>query len=227
MAALAGRFRVIRYDSRGHGQSNGDAGALFDRAARPATRSACSTRSRSPRAHFCGLSMGGMVGMWLGINAPQRDRPAGARQHRGEDRHRRKCGTRGSTPCARAAWPSIAPAVLARWFTPALLERAHADDREDARDVRAHVGRRLRGLVRGRARHGPARTCSSRIRAPTLVIARHATTVATPADDGRFLGRARFRARATSSCRPRTCPISRQRRHSRRRSMQFLTGRTE
>ena len=24
------------------------------------------------RAHFCGLSMGGMTGMWLGINAPQR-----------------------------------------------------------------------------------------------------------------------------------------------------------
>ena len=37
-----------------------------------ATRSRCSTPPRSHKTHWCGLSMGGMVGMWLGANAPQR-----------------------------------------------------------------------------------------------------------------------------------------------------------
>ena len=53
MATLAGRFRVIRYDSRGHGQSTVTAGPT--RSSRsPTTRSACSMRSRSRARTFAG-----------------------------------------------------------------------------------------------------------------------------------------------------------------------------
>ena len=43
----------------------------------------CSTRSGVERVSYAGVSLGGMVGMWLAINAPERDRPARARLHVG------------------------------------------------------------------------------------------------------------------------------------------------
>src|SRR6476660_1485262 len=62
MAALAGRFRVIRYDSRGHGQTTVTAGPYtIEQVASDAL--GLLDKLAVPRAHFCGLSMGGMVGM--------------------------------------------------------------------------------------------------------------------------------------------------------------------
>ncbi|WP_433714566.1 3-oxoadipate enol-lactonase [Nocardia sp. CA-084685] len=64
-------YRVLRYDHRGHGASpvppgpytltdlGSDAIGLLD-------------RFGIGRAHFVGLSLGGMVGMWLGEHAPHR-----------------------------------------------------------------------------------------------------------------------------------------------------------
>ncbi|MGG2398659.1 3-oxoadipate enol-lactonase [Pseudomonas sp. SH1-B] len=71
IAALTQHFRVLRYDTRGHGQSlvspgpysieqlGGDVLALLDALG-------------IQQASFCGLSMGGLIGQWLGINAPER-----------------------------------------------------------------------------------------------------------------------------------------------------------
>jgi 3-oxoadipate enol-lactonase len=68
---LAGSLRLVRFDHRGHGRSpnptgqweiadmGGDVLELMD---------ALGTE----RAHYCGLSLGGMVGMWLAANAPER-----------------------------------------------------------------------------------------------------------------------------------------------------------
>jgi 3-oxoadipate enol-lactonase len=71
VAAFAEKFRVIRYDRRGHGLSDVPNGpysmALFGQDA-IAILDALDIR----RAHWCGLSMGGMVGQWLGANAPER-----------------------------------------------------------------------------------------------------------------------------------------------------------
>ena len=70
-AALAEEFYVVRYDTRGHGGSargTGPAGiarlgldvlGLLDHLG-------------ITRTHFCGISMGGLTGQWLGIHAPQR-----------------------------------------------------------------------------------------------------------------------------------------------------------
>jgi 3-oxoadipate enol-lactonase len=65
------RFRVLRYDSRGHGRSEVTPGPYsIERLARDVL--GLFDELRIGRADFCGLSMGGMVGMWLGIHAPQR-----------------------------------------------------------------------------------------------------------------------------------------------------------
>lgn len=71
VSALGEHFRVLRYDHRGHGRSPsppapyaiadlaGDVLELLD-------------RLEIERASICGLSMGGMVGQWLGANHPER-----------------------------------------------------------------------------------------------------------------------------------------------------------
>jgi 3-oxoadipate enol-lactonase len=68
---LAKRFRVIRYDFRGHGASDVPPGAYSDgRLGRDVLELLDHLGVR--RAHFLGLSLGGVVGQWLGIHAPQR-----------------------------------------------------------------------------------------------------------------------------------------------------------
>jgi len=71
VARLSSAFRVIRHDTRGHGGSDApkgtytpemlglDALAILDAAG-------------APRAHVCGLSLGGLTAMWLGVHAPER-----------------------------------------------------------------------------------------------------------------------------------------------------------
>src|SRR6266480_1919103 len=70
-AELATRFRVLRYDSRGHGLSTVTPGPYtIERLARDVL--ALLDELKIDRTDFCGLSMGGMAGMWLGVHAPQR-----------------------------------------------------------------------------------------------------------------------------------------------------------
>jgi 3-oxoadipate enol-lactonase len=64
-------FRILRYDTRGHGESSTTPGpysiellgkdvlALLD-------------ALHLESVHFCGLSMGAMIGMWLALHAPHR-----------------------------------------------------------------------------------------------------------------------------------------------------------
>jgi 3-oxoadipate enol-lactonase len=62
--ALKGTYRIIRYDSRGHGKSVAQPGAYsIDQLGRDAL--AILDALKIEKAHFCGLSKGGMVGQWL------------------------------------------------------------------------------------------------------------------------------------------------------------------
>jgi 3-oxoadipate enol-lactonase len=71
MPALTQSFRVVRYDRRGHGKSGVPAGPYtMEMLGRDAL--AVLDAANVHKTHWCGLSMGGMVGMWLGANAPER-----------------------------------------------------------------------------------------------------------------------------------------------------------
>jgi 3-oxoadipate enol-lactonase len=71
MKALTQVFRVIRYDRRGHGKSGVPPGPYsMERFGRDAL--AILDDLNIEKVHWCGLSMGGMVGQWLGANAPER-----------------------------------------------------------------------------------------------------------------------------------------------------------
>jgi len=71
MPTLMERFRVIRYDMRGHGASDAPAGDYsIDRLGRDAL--AVADAAGVKLFSWAGISLGGMVGMWLGAHAPER-----------------------------------------------------------------------------------------------------------------------------------------------------------
>ncbi len=71
LKAFTEHFRLVRFDRRGHGGSGVPAGPYtMERLARDAL--AVLDALGIQKANWCGLSMGGMEGMWLGANAPER-----------------------------------------------------------------------------------------------------------------------------------------------------------
>jgi 3-oxoadipate enol-lactonase len=69
--ALGRRFRLIRYDGRGHGRSTAPAGPYtLEQLGRDAL--AVLDAANAERAHVCGVSLGGQVALWLGAHAPDR-----------------------------------------------------------------------------------------------------------------------------------------------------------
>ena len=69
--ALAPRYRVVRFDARGHGQTEATK-APYNFETLSADVIGLLDHLRIERAHFLGLSMGGMVGQYLGLLHPKR-----------------------------------------------------------------------------------------------------------------------------------------------------------
>ena len=69
--ALAGTYRLIRYDTRGHGSSSVPPG---DYSIAQLGRDALAILDAEDvrQAHVCGISLGGLTAMWLGVHAPDR-----------------------------------------------------------------------------------------------------------------------------------------------------------
>jgi 3-oxoadipate enol-lactonase len=187
ISTLAARYRVVSFDHRGHGCSpvppgpytiaelGGDVLALIERLG-------------LTRAAYVGLSIGGMVGEWLAIHAPERisalvlicttaamDSPDPWR-------------ARAATVREAGSPEVVADAVVARWFTEGYT-RSHPD-----------VVARCRDMISGIAAEGYAGCCEAiagldlraglgQITAPTLVVA-GAQDEAIPAAHGARLAEA-------------------------------------
>jgi 3-oxoadipate enol-lactonase/4-carboxymuconolactone decarboxylase len=72
MAALLARFRVLRVDLRGHGASDAPAGDYAIEQLGRDVLAAVDACGVSERFAYCGLSLGGMIGQWLGLHAGER-----------------------------------------------------------------------------------------------------------------------------------------------------------
>ena len=182
-AALLSRYRVLRYDTRGHGKSSAPA-APYTIEALGRDALAVIETLRIPRLHFCGLSMGGVIGQWLAIHAPDRLRKLILASTAA------KIGTAETWKAridavANGGIESVADAVLARWFTPAFLAAAPSI----VAKVRATmIAADRAGYIRccEAIRDADLRDAVAEIRAQTLVIsATH--DLSTPPVDGRFL----------------------------------------
>jgi 3-oxoadipate enol-lactonase len=114
VTALADRYRVIRYDHPGHGES-----PVGPRTIEGLARAALGLIDELDlgRVTFCGLSLGGMVGMWLGAHAAERLERlvlccAAPRLPPAEQWLERAATVRES------GMDAIAETVVGRWFTP-------------------------------------------------------------------------------------------------------------
>jgi 3-oxoadipate enol-lactonase len=176
-------FRVLRYDSRGHGASVVAPGPYTIEALGQDVIELYRALGIS-RAHYCGLSMGGMVGMWLAANAPE------------YVDHLVLCNTAARLGPPQlwdarieairlGGMPSIVSAVLVRWFTAAFLSRP------------SNVLDHMRQVLTNSPADGYIACCEairdmdlrailSQIQARTLVIAGELDAASPPAD-GRFL----------------------------------------
>ncbi len=71
VAALTPHFRLVRFDARGHGGSRVSEGPYsIDQLGKDAL--AVLDALKIDKAHFVGLSAGGLIGLWLMRNAPER-----------------------------------------------------------------------------------------------------------------------------------------------------------
>ncbi|ONI80300.1 3-oxoadipate enol-lactonase [Saccharothrix sp. ALI-22-I] len=183
LPVLHRRFRVLRYDHRGHGGSPAVPGPYrIDDLADDVLE--LLDALDLARVSYCGVSMGGMIGMWLAGHAPERI-----------ERLVLCCTT--ATFASAQPWldraatvrssgtASIAPAGVGRWFTPTFRDRSpevvasferglsEVDDEGYAGCCDALASLDLRSVL-------PA------IEAPTAVIA-GAADEATPPECGRSI----------------------------------------
>jgi 3-oxoadipate enol-lactonase len=166
--AFSQRFRMLRYDTRGHGGSpvppgpytmgelGGDVLELLD-------------RLDIERASFCGLSIGGMIGMWVASEAPERI-----------DRLVLCCTVPHFPP--RELWNERADVVRAEGMEPMVEPGLERWLPEAVRRERPEVEEHLRAMLASTPPEGYAGCCEairdmdlrgrlSAITAPTLVVA--------------------------------------------------------
>jgi 3-oxoadipate enol-lactonase len=122
IAELAGSYRVLRYDTRGHGRSAPLTGSLSLADLAQDVLSLLDHHSIG-RAHFCGLSLGGMVGQWLGLHTPGRLRRlvlADTVPQKGSV----KTWDARIIAIQHGGMAAIASSTMERWFTPEFREQA-------------------------------------------------------------------------------------------------------
>jgi 3-oxoadipate enol-lactonase len=176
---FAKHFRILRYDPRGHGESStplgpyriedlsGDVLELLDALGIEA-------------CYFCGLSMGGMVGQWLGINAPHRIRKlvlcnTASKIGTAEIWNARIAGVLSDGVGA------ISAQVLERWFTPE-FHRLHPEEIAKSRKMLETTDRFGYAACCAALRETDLTESMQRINAATLVISGAHDPVTTPAD---------------------------------------------
>ena len=116
MPALRERFGVLRYDHPGHGEARGAPTARAVEALARGLLAILDERGLG-RVSLCGLSLGGAVGMWLGMYAPERIDRLVLACTSARFGVRESWLERAATVRAEGL-EAVADRVLALWFTP-------------------------------------------------------------------------------------------------------------
>lgn len=165
LATFARSFRVLRYEHRGHGDSPVLPGPYtIEELARDAL--GLLDELALERVSWCGLSLGGMVGLWLGAHAPERLASLVLACTSARVPAPELYRERAATVRAQGLAP-VADTVVSRWFTASVSPALRA---------------RFRSLLLATSVEGYAGCCEaiagwdlrdelSRVRVPTLVLA--------------------------------------------------------
>jgi 3-oxoadipate enol-lactonase/4-carboxymuconolactone decarboxylase len=183
---LTPSLRVLRYDTRGHGQTPAspppvtiadlgeDVIALLNELA-------------IPKVHFCGLSMGGLIGQWLAIHHPERISKLILSNTAAKIGTLESWNDRIKTVDEQGV-SAIADAALDRWLTP--------EFRRENPAIRTHLLNRFKATTKAgymacclAIRDADFRDDIRRITAPTLIITGSHDPVTT-VSDGQFMQQA-------------------------------------
>jgi len=177
MPALTTSYRVIRYDARGHGASSAPRGPYtLDQLGTDALAILDAVGASS--AHVCGISLGGITGQWLGLNAANRVRGlvlANTAARIGTI----ESWTERIALVHQQGMSAVADLAMERWFTPAFRER----DPETVHAFRTMVQNCPPDGYLGccaALRDADLRDSISSITAPTLLIASSADAATPP-----------------------------------------------
>nr|WP_207956615.1 3-oxoadipate enol-lactonase [Pseudomonas fluorescens] len=184
--AFSQHFRVLRFDTRGHGRSlvtegpysieqlGHDVLAMLDQLS-------------IDKVHFCGLSMGGLIGQWLGINAGERLHRLVVCNTAAKIADETVWNPRIETVLrdGQAAMVALRDASVARWFTPDFAE-AHPAQVKKITDMLAATSPQGYAANCAAVRDADFREQLSLIRVPLLVVAGTEDAV-TPPSGGHFI----------------------------------------
>ncbi len=180
---LAAAFRVIRFDTRGHGASDAPAGPYaLDRLGRDAL--AVLDAAGAPRAHVCGVSLGGQTALWLGLHAPERVNDLVA-ANTGARIGTTELWNQRIHDAGELGMQALAEPAVARWFSPGF------------RQTHPETADRFKKMLRDCSPTGYAGCCAAlrdadlrddlhRITCPTLVVTGREDHATLPAD-GAFI----------------------------------------
>jgi 3-oxoadipate enol-lactonase len=179
MPVLTQQFRVLRYDTRGHGLSAVTPGPYTIEGLAQDALEILDVMGLE-RVNFCGLSMGGMIGIWLGIHAPHRLNKLVLCNTAG------RIGTRDAwdariAEVRRGGLAAIASVVIQRWFTERFTATA-SDKVESARQMLLRCPAEGYVACCEAIRQTDQREQIAGIKAHTLVIAGSRDGVTTAAD---------------------------------------------
>ena len=176
-------FRILRYDSYGHGGSSFEMGGFqIDRLGGDVVN--LLDHLEIETAAFCGLSVGGLVGQWLGLNASSRftklvlcNTAAQIGNHEAWNLRIESVTTGGTA--------AISNGVLERWFTPA-FHQCEPGTVERFRKILESTRTESYVATSAAIRDADFRGDIAKIRADTLVIA-GSHDKSTPPEGGRYL----------------------------------------
>jgi len=177
------KFRILRYDTRGHGESAVLPGPYSIEQLGNDFLGLLDELHLGP-VHFCGLSMGGMIGMWLGIHAPSRLKKL-VLSNTGAKIGTSEIWKSRIETVQKSGMKSIATGVMERWFTPAFRAKVPGTVAQIQKTLEETDPEGYTACCAA-VRDYDCREQLEEISAQTLVIT-GAHDPATPPADGRFL----------------------------------------
>jgi 3-oxoadipate enol-lactonase len=166
---LGDRFRIVRFDHRGQGASDVPEGP-YDIADLGEDVVALLDELEIDAAAFCGVSIGGMVGLWLGAHAPERVTRLIVCCSSAYPAPKETWAERAATVREAGGTAPIVDAVVARWVTPPFAA-AHPEVVTELKDMLRASPADGYAACCGVLEHLDLRPDLERVRAPTLVVA--------------------------------------------------------
>jgi len=183
MEEFSKHFHVLRYDTRGHGQSSVTPGPYtIDQLSWDVVR--LLDVLQQDRVRFCGLSMGGMIGMFLGGNAPNRFHKLVLCNTAAKIGTAETWNTRIQT-VQTSGMKAVAGAVVERWFTPG-FRASHLAEIQPVLAMLQTTNPEGYVACCAAVRDMDQRQLLGNTRVPCLVIA-GTSDPATPPEEGRFV----------------------------------------